>query len=91
MLKRMKRLLLPLATGFLALSFLIGAAAEEKKAVSEALPGVSADHKIVGPVPPEPTDVEHDPTTIRIGNTEVHISGYVQVDITAGKPGKSRH
>lgn len=88
----MKRALLVILTGLLALSFLADFAMPAEKAKqAETLPGVSVDHKIVGSVPPEPTDRETDPTTFRVGNTDVHISGYVQVDVTAGRLGSPRH
>jgi hypothetical protein len=84
----MRRTLTVSAAAAIAVALAASAASakEKVKPAPHALPGVDAGYSIVKPMPEpdEPADVANGDRYFKFGNTEVHIGGYVRVDIGVG-------
>jgi hypothetical protein len=80
----------------LAAALLTAGSALAKDAVkspSPALPGVETGYSIVKPVPEpdDPADQGNGGTRFKVGDTEVHVSGSITVDIGVGSIRAPRH
>lgn len=67
----------------LALGATVSALADDDKKPAAALPGVEGAYSIVTPAAEEPEAPEADGKTIKAGNWELTVSGYVWVQVGA--------